>query len=79
MRRTVPHLLLALTVWMGAPTPVLAQESASGNRRAGNDEASTIAHAIAIRKTPEACEVGYHCYYRDVHHDRVLPALDGKT
>lgn len=47
--------------------------------QAGHDERSTIAHAIEIRKTPEACGVGYHCYYRDVHHDRVLPSLDGKT
>ena len=45
--------------------------------REGHQERDTIAHAIEIRKTPEACRVGYHCYYRDVHHDRVLPALAG--
>jgi putative protease len=46
--------------------------------RNGHDEWETIAHAIAIRKTPTACRVGFHCYYRDVHHDRVLPTL-GRT
>jgi len=45
--------------------------------RAGCDERDTIAHAMAIRKTPKACRVGFHCYYRDVHHDRVLPTLAG--
>jgi putative protease len=47
--------------------------------RAGHGEHETIEHAMAIRKTPEACAVGFHCYYRDVHHDRVLPTLARKS
>ncbi len=45
--------------------------------KAGHTEDETIARAIEIRRTPDACRVGYHCYYRDVHHDHVLPVLDG--
>lgn len=47
--------------------------------RAGDSCGSTVLQAMEIRRTPEACAIGYQCYYRDVHHDHVLPAIESRT
>jgi hypothetical protein len=47
--------------------------------RAGDSRESVIGQAMEIRQTPGACAVGYQCYYRDVHHDHVLPAIESRA